>query len=78
MRQFTLSELAQNDGLDGRPALIAFEGKVYDVSESFLWQKGSHQAAHKTGTDLTGQMADAPHDADLLEEFPVVGEMAPD
>jgi predicted heme/steroid binding protein len=40
MRRFTRKELAQYHGKDGAPAFIAYEGKVYDVSHSFLWQDG--------------------------------------
>ena len=34
-------------------AYIAFEGKVYDVSRSFLWQRGRHQVRHQAGIDYT-------------------------
>jgi predicted heme/steroid binding protein len=39
-RKFTLEELKQYDGRDGRPAYIAYKGKVYDVTDSFLWIDG--------------------------------------
>jgi len=29
-----------NDGKAGRPAYIAYQGAVYDVSECFLWKNG--------------------------------------
>jgi predicted heme/steroid binding protein len=32
LRSFTKAELARADGTDGRPALVAVDGKVYDVS----------------------------------------------
>ena len=73
MREFTRDELRRHDGTNGTPALIAYKGKVYDVSRSFLWQGGRHQAMHAAGADLTDAMADAPHGDDLLEGFPVVG-----
>jgi predicted heme/steroid binding protein len=65
-RRFTRRELARYNGKDGAPAFIAFEGRVYDVSRSFLWQNGSHQALHAAGRDLTGSLEDAPHPPDLL------------
>ncbi|MCK4472589.1 MAG: cytochrome B5, partial [Anaerolineae bacterium] len=40
MREFTKEELAQHDGKNGAAAFVAHEGKVYDVSRSFLWQNG--------------------------------------
>ena len=49
------------------------EGKVYDVSSSFLWQKGRHGARHGAGVDLTTALEGAPHGVDLLERFPVIG-----
>lgn len=73
MRSFTREELAHYNGKDGAPAFIAFNGKVYDVSSSFLWQKGKHQVFHNAGEDLTEALEEAPHGADLLEKFPVVG-----
>jgi predicted heme/steroid binding protein len=73
MRQFNKEELARYDGKEGRPAYIASNGKVYDVSKSFLWQKGNHQVLHRAGVDLTEALNQAPHGEDLLEQFPVVG-----
>jgi len=38
MKEFTEEELAQCNGRNGNPAYIAYKGKVYDVSASFLWK----------------------------------------
>jgi predicted heme/steroid binding protein len=73
MRRFTKKELAQYNGKDGAPVFIAYEGKVYDVSRSFLWQDGRHQVLYTAGVDLTASLDQAPHGADLLERFPVIG-----
>jgi predicted heme/steroid binding protein len=73
MRRFTTEELATYNGKDGAPAYIACEAKVYDVSHSFLWQQGRHQVLHTAGIDLTGELDAAPHGADVLETFPVIG-----
>ena len=78
MRQFTKDELAQYDGKEGRFAYVACNGKVYDVSKSFLWQKGDHQVLHRAGADLTEELKQASHGADLLERFPVVGTLGKD
>lgn len=72
-RTFTASELAEFDGREGRPCYIAYEGRVYDVSESFLWKKGKHQALHRAGVDLTEPMKKAPHGEEFIYRFPVVG-----
>ena len=73
MRTFTREELSRYNGKNGTPAYIAFKGKVYDVSGSFLWRDGSHQVMHHAGEDLTDSLDQAPHGAELLERFPIVG-----
>jgi predicted heme/steroid binding protein len=78
MQRFTKEELAQYDGVHSERILIACQGKVYDVSRSFLWQKGKHQALHRAGCDLTPFLKDAPHGLDLLQRFPVVGILVED
>ncbi len=75
MRKLTRSELRQYDGKEGRPAYVAYQGKVYDVSSSFLWRSGRHQASHEAGYDLTEALERAPHGAELLQKFPIVGEL---
>jgi len=76
MRTFSREELAHYDGRDGVPAYVACDGIVYDVTDSFLWQEGRHQALHRAGTDLTGSLARAPHGIDVLHEFPAIGVLA--
>lgn len=73
MKEFTQEELAQYNGKNGRPACIAYKGKVYDVSSSFLWKDNKHQVLHNAGTDLSAAMEQAPHGDDVLDRFPVVG-----
>jgi predicted heme/steroid binding protein len=74
-RKFTEEELRQYNGKNGMPAFIACEGKVYDVSNSFLWRNGRHQVMHNAGLDLTESIAQAPHGTEFLERFPVVGSL---
>ena len=73
MKKFTREELSRYDGKEGRPIYVAFDGKVYDLSESFLWQNGYHQIFHPAGADISGGLPDAPHGPELLDKFPVVG-----
>ena len=75
MRLFTLSELGKFDGTGGSPAYVAYKGKVYDVSESFLWKDGKHQGMHRAGRDLTRAIERAPHGPEFLERYPVVGRL---
>ncbi|MEM3442425.1 MAG: cytochrome b5 domain-containing protein [Candidatus Bathyarchaeia archaeon] len=72
-REFTEKELAEYNGKNGKPAYIAYNGKVFDVSTSFLWKDGKHQVFHEAGTDLTAALRQAPHGEDVLKRFPVVG-----
>lgn len=73
MKEFTEEELAQYDGRNGNPVYVGYKGKVYDVSNSFLWKDGTHQALHSAGVDLTNALEQAPHSEDALKKFPVVG-----
>jgi predicted heme/steroid binding protein len=75
MHWFTPAELSHYNGRDGVPAYVAYAGEVYDVTRSFLWQGGRHQALHTAGIDLTGSLNEAPHGADLLARFPVIGRL---
>ena len=74
LRTFTLSELQQYDGRDGK-VYVAFKGKVFDVSESYHWRNGIHQVLHRGGCDVTEDLNHAPHSPDLLQKFPVVGKL---
>jgi len=75
-KRFTEKELKRFDGKDGRPAYVAFQGKVYDVSGSRLWQDGRHQGRHIAGDDLTEHMVNAPHGEETLTRFRVVGALS--
>lgn len=73
MKSFSKEELAQYNGNNGAPAYVAYKGKVYDVSGSFLWRRGRHQVLHNAGQDLTDSIEQAPHGVEMLERFPMVG-----
>jgi len=71
-KQFTLSELAKFDGKEGRPAYVAYEGKVYDVTEANLWIEGEHMG-HEAGQDLTEAMAISSHGNSVVASMKLVG-----
>jgi predicted heme/steroid binding protein/uncharacterized membrane protein len=73
LMEFTPAELAEKNGSNGRPVYIVFQGKVYDVSGSALWEGGSHMGAHNAAADLTGEFEDAPHGEEVFERYPQVG-----
>ena len=72
-KKFTLEELKSYDGKAGKPAYLAYKGKVYDVSGSVQWFDGSHYGEHFAGADLTEEMASSPHGEDVLGRLKVVG-----
>lgn len=74
MKEFTLEELADYDGRDGRSAYVAYDGTVYDVTESGMWEDGDHEGMHQAGGDLTSEHEDAPHDV-YVTDFPEVGRL---
>jgi predicted heme/steroid binding protein len=69
-------ELSSLDGKEGRPAVFAFEGKLYDATASRLWKQGVHMGRHNAGQDLTEALSLAPHGADKIASLPVVGTLA--
>ena len=73
MKEFTIEELSQYNGKENSPVYIAFKGKVYDVTNSFLWKWGRHQMIHNAGCDLSKELDEAPHDEGLLKRFPQIG-----
>lgn len=66
-------QLAQYNGKNGKPAYVAVDGKIYNVSESRLWKNGIHMNRHHAGCDLTSGLKAAPHDIETLQQFPEVG-----
>ena len=74
-RHFTLQELKQYDGKEGRQAYIAFKGKVYDLSNTNTWKNGIHLGKHVAGNDLTEGILSAPHGEEVFIKFHIVGEL---
>ena len=72
-RKFTLEELRQFDGKEGRPAYVAYKGNVYDVTDDFLWTGGDHMGEHQAGKNLTQEIEGAPHGEETLERVKLIG-----
>jgi predicted heme/steroid binding protein len=66
---------ASEDGGPGACGLIrfAYDGKLYDATDSRWWEGGVHAGRHRAGTDLTQEMADAPHGPEVLSRIKIVG-----
>jgi predicted heme/steroid binding protein len=73
LTKFTLEELEQYNGSGGKPVYFAFEGKVYDSSNSSFWQTGNHMGAHNSGKDLTEDIKSAPHGTEVFGKLKQVG-----
>lgn len=73
--ELTLEDLAAFDGKDGQPAYFAFEGKIYDATQSKLWKQGVHMGRHNAGNDLTEALSLAPHGRDKVTAMTAVGEL---
>ncbi len=73
LRRFTLEELKQFNGENGKPIYVAYGERVIDVTASRLWRGGTHMKRHQAGDDLTEAMAEAPHSDEVLSRFPQVG-----
>lgn len=69
----TLDDLHHFNGTTGKPAYVAYMGKIYDVGGSVKWKDGRHFGKHSAGTDLTDALGGAPHGIDVLEQVRYVG-----
>ncbi|SEF88186.1 Predicted heme/steroid binding protein [Caloramator fervidus] len=73
LKEFTLDELSQFDGRDGRPAYVAINGVVYDVTFNEAWAGGSHFGL-LAGKDLTEEFNKC-HDLNKLLKLEIVGKI---
>jgi predicted heme/steroid binding protein len=71
LKEYTLKELAEYNGKNGT-SYVAYQGQVYDVSNSYLWKDGIHKG-HKAGKDLTEELNKSSHGPEIIKGFPVVG-----
>lgn len=74
-QDMTLAEFAQFDDKDGRPAYVAYNGNIYDVTNSVPWQGGNHMRKHLAGFDLTDAIKIAPHGEEKILAMPLVGKL---
>jgi predicted heme/steroid binding protein/uncharacterized membrane protein len=75
LKEFDGKALGECDGNDSKPACVAVDGFVYDVSASKLWKGGFHMKRHHAGRDLSGYITAAPHGKEVLEKVRRVGSL---
>ncbi len=71
----SLTELADFDGKQGRAAYFAYQGEIYDASNSRLWKNGTHMGRHQAGCDLTERLSQAPHGENKVFGLPKIGQL---
>ena len=74
MLSYSKQQLALRNGQDKEEVWVAYQGKIYDVSNSRLWKSGKHYE-HWAGQDLTDELSDAPHTAKVFDKFEVIGKL---
>jgi len=72
LKSFTKQQLALRNGQDRPEIWVAFQGDIYDVTTSRLWNNGKHYE-HWAGQDLTEELSDAPHTTKVFEKFIKIG-----
>lgn len=78
LREFTLAELSEYDGKNGKDAYIAVNGFVYDVTDSTAWRNGGHNG-FEAGRDLTDAIVNqSPHGTSFLSRVPLIGILVED
>lgn len=73
--KITRQELEENNGQNGKPAWFAYQGKVYDVTDSSFWMDGEHMGMHNAGKDLTEELEMAPHRDENFARVKFIGEL---
>lgn len=69
---FSLGQLSNYDGSNGKPAYVAIDGIVYDVSKNKVWSEGTHFGL-KAGKDVTSDFNICHNNPSILDNFKKVG-----
>lgn len=64
--------MALRNGQDREEIWCAYNGIIYDLTDSSRWVNGTHYE-HWSGQDLTEEFEDAPHQDWVFDKFEVVG-----
>lgn len=71
---FSKAQLALRNGQDKPQIWCAFQGLIYDMTDSRLWRNGKHYE-HWAGQDLTSELKNAPHTEKVFEKFKPIGKL---
>ncbi|MFC2045613.1 cytochrome B5 [Chloroflexota bacterium] len=69
-----MKEMGKCDGNKGID-YVAYQSRVYDVSNNYHWRTGFQHAIYQAGTDLTVNLKQASHTVVLLQKFSITGEL---
>lgn len=75
LQVYTKFQLALRNGQDREEIWIAYNGIIYDVTDSTLWRRGKHYE-HFAGQDLTHELPDAPHTEMVFERLKKIGKLS--
>jgi predicted heme/steroid binding protein len=74
MKIYTKQQLALRNGQDKPEIWVAYQGVIYDVTNSKMWRNGKHYE-HWAGQDLTDELIDAPHNNKVFDKFTAIGQL---
>lgn len=74
MMSYTKNQLALRNGQDKEEIWVAYQGIIFDVTDSRLWRDGKHYE-HWAGQDLTEELSDAPHTEKVFKKFKPIGKL---
>lgn len=75
----SFQQLVEADGKNGRHCWVAVDRVVYDLSKSLNWENGQHttsEGAAYCGADMSQVIDKAPHGRKMLDQLPVIGQLA--
>ncbi len=72
--EYSKAQLALRNGQDRPEIWVAYQGYIYDMSQSRLWKNGKHYE-HWAGQDLSQELGDAPHTAAVFEKFEAIAKL---
>ena len=72
---YSPAQLALRNGSDRQEIWVSYKGLIYEVTGSRLWRGGQHYE-HWAGQDLTDELPDAPHTANVFDKFKVIGKLS--